>query len=115
MEMTPLYMNETAQALASHGFKMRIEATDYGDEESVPATRYHLDRPGERLILETVIHPEVGELYYLEIVNFHGLQSASFQLDSWKFRPDRVELKYQPTPEGTGGLSLILRLDVPDE
>lgn len=110
MEMSHAYMSETAKTLAENGFELGIETHDYGIEPgSILATRYVLRRDCETLVLETVDHPDDGELYFLEIVEFHGLSSASFRLDSWKHRPHQVELKYQPRQDGNGGLSLILR------
>lgn len=111
MEMSHAYMRETAEALATQGFELAVQEHDYGtDAFAVPATRYQLCRESETFVLETVEHPDEGELYFLEIVEFHGMQSASFRLDSWKHRAHQVELKYQPTLDGSGGLSLILRL-----
>jgi hypothetical protein len=109
MQMSLGYMRETVAALAEKGFAAHESKTDYGD--GVVGYLFTLTRPEVELVLETVVHPEQPETYYLEIKSYHGLRSHSFQLDSWKHRADRVELKYQPSSDGEGGLALTLRLD----
>ena len=111
MEMSHEYMRETADALTGFGFALETAEEDYG--EGVRGTKYVLRRPEEELTLETVEHPEEGETYFLEIGAFHGLKTFSIQLDSWKHRPDRIELKYFSLP-GTGrSLSFTLALKAP--
>ena len=108
MEMSLDYMRETAEALEKKGYALSTEEEDYGDD--VRGYRFHFEKPGQTFSLETVVHPARGETYYLEISDYHGLRSHSFELDSWKHRADRIEFKYQPRADGTGGLAFIIGL-----
>lgn len=106
MEMSLAYMEETAGLFEAKGYSVERGEQPYGDD--VIGHRFRIRRAGTELVLETVQHPEVGETYYLEIVDHHGLRCYSFALDSWKHRDHQVEFKYQPQADGTGGLAFIL-------
>jgi len=110
MEMSLAYMEETADALVGHGFAIARERCSYDPEDAVVGHCFELTAPAIHLRLETVQHPESPERYFLEIVDYHGLRSHSFELDSWKHRPDRIEFKYQPRLDGSGGLAFTLQL-----
>ncbi len=109
MKMSLEYMQQSADLMSTHGYALTVERVDYGDESlSVPAVRFVLRRDRQHLVLETVQHPDVGERYFAEIVHFHGLHANSFELDSWKHRDDRIELKFQARDDGSGGLAFVL-------
>ncbi|MBO6939105.1 MAG: hypothetical protein JJ863_29315 [Deltaproteobacteria bacterium] len=111
MEMSLGYMVETVEALATKGYVVERAEEPYADDGSVVGHLFTLTKPEVELRLETVVHAEDGERYFLEIKSYHGLWSHSFELDSWKHRPDRIEFKYQPRPDGTGGLAFTLVFD----
>lgn len=108
MQMSLTYMEETVAALATKGYAVERTLQPIDEEGTVVGHQFVLTKPSVELHLETVVHPEVESRYFLEITNYHGLWSHSFELDSWKHRDDRIEFKYQPRPDGTGGLAFTL-------
>lgn len=114
MEMSADYAEETARALAERGYRCERSEERRMDGEVLrfSATRYALTAPGQRLLLEVLAYPD-GELrYFLEIADYHGLSSYSFELDSWKYRDEYIEFRYYTHPE-TGG-ALTLQIAYPD-
>ncbi len=112
MEMSIKYLNETADALEGLGFGVeRILEPDAPSGKGVFARhRFVLSRPDEKLVMEGLVYPDGTVRYYLEFVDFHGIHSFSFPLDSWKHRPERIEFKYYERLDTGEGLSLTLKL-----
>lgn len=117
MEMSAAYLAETARALAEAGFQLTEETWD---EEATPAgpgwrgTRFRLSRGKRESFVLEAVHHDSGEVsYFLEIACFHGLQSHSFPLDSWKHFSNRVEFKFYTMPDTGMGLSVTLELEAP--
>jgi hypothetical protein len=113
MEMSTEYFRESVTHLTRYGFVATEEVISYGDDERQPiqSVRVILARGAvERLALECVSRPVGDSLFYLEIETFHGLRAPSFQLDSWKHWPDRIEFKYRSDPSTAEGLAWILYL-----
>ena len=108
MEMSLAYMEETVNALATKGYAVERSQETYDEALAVTGHTFVLTKPSVELRLETVLHPEDGSRYFLHIVDYHGLWSHCFELDSWKHRPDRIEFKYQPRADGSGGLAFTL-------
>jgi hypothetical protein len=110
MEMSPEYAAETARVLEQRGY--RLETSDEerldGDVLRFTVTRYIFSAPAQRLGLEVLRYPDNDVRYYLEIFEYHGLSSYSFELDSWKYRDDYIEFRYYTHPETGGALTLKL-------
>lgn len=113
MEMSPQYMQETAEALSQRGYSLKAYRRHIDDEPRHPVDTYELTRDGrEHIILECVLHPEVPASYHLELRKYYALSSFSFPIDSWKLRPDRIEFKFYSKDDT--GLGLSLTLQVPE-
>ena len=114
MEMTPAYAAETADVLSSHGYTCDIDTEErrHDNDPVFTATRYRLSAPAQTLVLEVIIYPDDEVRYFLEISDYHGLSSYSFELDSWKHRDGYIEFRYYTHPE-TGG-ALTLKIQYPD-
>lgn len=114
--MTAAYMAQTAAHLKAAGFELaQSEETRVRDGATVfHRTRYQCKRePDVDLVLEVLTYPDGRENYFLELLKVGPLQSFSFPLDSWKYRPDSVEFKYYINPESGLGLSFKLDLTKP--
>ena len=113
MEMTPLYMAETAEFLSGEGYRLTVGRAHYGEGAlAAKSTRYELLRgEHQHFVLETVEHPEACTRYFLEVVDFFGMRAFSFPLDSWKFFDDRIEFKFVPVDATGLGLSFIIEFD----
>ena len=111
MEMSLGYMEETVDAMGGKGYAVERLCAHYDDASTITGHTFVLTRELVELRMETVVHPEEGERYFLELVNYHGLWSHCFELDSWKHRPDRIEFKYQPRADGSGGLAFTIKFD----
>jgi len=111
MEMSLLYMHETTDQLKEMGFVVVPAQTELGhlEEGSCVSHTFTCTRKNEELVLETVVHPNEAERYFLQIRNFHGLSTFSFPLDSWKHRSGSIEFKYYSLPEDGRGLSFVLK------
>lgn len=114
MEMSPEYAAETARVLEERGYDCLTSTERRMDGETLryEATRYELTAPGRALILELLAYPDGEVRYFLEIADYYGLSSYSFELDSWKHRDDYVEFRYYTNPE-TGG-ALTFKVGYPD-
>jgi hypothetical protein len=110
MEMTCQYMNETAQAFRHAGFRLQEAEVHYGSDGHV-GRQFRLSRGLHvSLVLEALETNHAGAQFYLSIVQYHGLSSPSFPLDSWKHHPDRVEFKYLADPSTGQGLTFVVPL-----
>ena len=102
MKMSAAYLAETAQAFRDAGFDVSF-VQDQDEENGV----VHFDRDRhdirrgehEHIVLETLTYPNGDEAWWITIEAWHGLTAHSYPLDSWKYRPDRVEFKFAPHPE----------------
>lgn len=125
MEMSSAYMATTAEHLKSQGWSLADEhncmtlgggvlgSDGQAAQSIIHGYRLRAERSAE-LLLETVESPtpDGGRLvrFYLEIVDYFGLRSSSYELDSWKFFPDRVEFKYKCDSETSLGPSFTISL-----
>lgn len=113
MEMSPAYLERTADHLAGAGWTVAREDDERRRDGALiyTAVRYRVERgPEERLVLEALTYADGSHAYYLAIEAWRGLRCTSFPLDSWKFHRDRVELKFYAQPETGLGLSLVIAL-----
>ena len=114
MKMTPAWMAQTTEHLAGWGFRVQ-ETSEPRELDGVVVftrTRYLIERaPAEVLALEVLVYPDTTATYWLEILDWHGLTSTPYRLDSWRHREDRVELKFAIDPETGMGLSFTLLRD----
>lgn len=113
MEMSPAYLERTAEHLASAGWTVAREDDERRREGELiyTATRFRVARdPDARLVLEALTYADGRHAYYLEVEAWHGLRCTSFPLDSWKYHRDRIELKFYAHPETSLGLSLVIAL-----
>ncbi len=107
--MSHAYMRETAEKMKEVGYTLAIEERKYGDEGAM-GTLYRLSIAEDKeLELETVVHPDVPERYYLALNRWHDLTISSYRLDSWKHFKDRVEFKFDINAATGMGLSFIVR------
>lgn len=116
MKVTTEYMEETTAAMVAAGFRCDHEPLQKRRGETLvyEGHQWTLTRgPEITLELQALRYPEGMERFYLRIVDYHGLESFSFELDSWKHWPDRVEFKYYPHSETGRGLSFKLWLHRP--
>jgi len=114
MEMSKQYMKKTAEHLKEKGYSLEEKVVPYGNDGAM-GTQFVLQRePKQHFILETLEYSKAAPAYFLEIVQFFGLTSFSFPLDSWKYFQDRVEFKYYVLDNTGIGLSFTLRFsDIP--
>ncbi len=71
-------------------------------------TRYRLVRqPHEVLTLECLTYPDATETYWLDF-QWHGLESTTYRLDSWRHREARVEFKYAVDADTGTGLAFVV-------
>ncbi|MCH9688240.1 MAG: hypothetical protein K0V04_42810 [Deltaproteobacteria bacterium] len=112
MLVTTEYMAETASAMIEAGYKCELESIDRLRDGHLiyEGRRWTLRRDGVVLELEALRYPGGNEVFYLKIVQYHGISASSFPLDSWKLRPERVEFKYYTHPETGIGLAFDLSL-----
>ena len=121
MKMSLDYLAQTVAHMGDRGFAVS-KSEDVARTPQVEGqpgevlferVRYTLTRrAGEELVLEGLRYPTGEETYFLEIADYHGLSCFSFELDSWKHRPDRVEFKFYARPDT--GLGLAVTLQLPD-
>lgn len=114
MKMTPEWMGETVTHLESWSFttEKTTEPRELDGRTVFVRTRYTLERAEqEKLVLDVLVYPDHPTTYWLEVVDWHGLVSTAYRLDSWRHRPDRVEFKYGIDPETGTGLSFTLHKD----
>ncbi|MEL6343084.1 MAG: hypothetical protein AAFV53_08105 [Myxococcota bacterium] len=109
--MSTTYLEQTIDWLKVQGFV--VERTEDTAEQHgkilFTRTRFDLRRgPDEHLGIEELCYPDGRQIWYLDIVRFHGLRSTSFPLDSWKYRDAYVEFKYYTHPDTGMGLSVVL-------
>jgi hypothetical protein len=110
MEMTTQYMKETAEAFREAGFKLEEADLRYGCDGPV-AQQFRLTRgAGVSLVMEALETTHEEPQFYLSILQYHGLSSPSFPLDSWKHHQDRVEFKYLADPSTGRGLTFVVLL-----
>jgi hypothetical protein len=110
MEMSPNYASETADVLANHGYSLKTDEQECTNQTELRynAIRYHLTAKNQELILEVVSYPNGDNRYYLEIVQYLGLSTFSFELDSWRFRDDHIEFRYYTNSETGEALTIKL-------
>lgn len=116
MKMTPDWLAETAAHLESWGFTRTVDTSTrtLHDRPVYQRTRYSLARGlDESLVLDALAYADGSVSYWLEIVDWHGLQSHPYRLDSWRHRPGQVEFKYHVDPETGTGLALVIRSPSP--
>ena len=108
MKMSIEYMQETAEAMKNAGFTLIEDKKRYG--VSGPESRlFRLSRGADdSLVLEALPTVDGRTQFYLAIESYHGLQSPSFPLDSWKHHKDRFEFKYLADPSTGRGLSFVI-------
>lgn len=112
MKMTPAWLEATTEHLAQWGFEVRCTATNEPDDgvRVFVRTRYLLTRSAsERLALEALVYDDGPTTYWLEILDWHGMVSFPYRLDSWRHRPGQVEFKFTLDPETGMGLSFFLK------
>lgn len=106
-------MAATASGLAEAGFQVSLERDDKHRDDVLVYERMRwtlLRGDTERLVLEALQYPDGRASFFLEL-DFHGLKTHSFPLDSWKLWPERVEFKYYLHPETGQGLTFTLVFD----
>lgn len=110
MKMSVDWLDETASVVAGWGFEhAREEGPEVVDGAVLYTRVVHTLRQGERqVVLEALTYPD-GTVRYWCGLDWAGLSSTPYPLDSWKHHADRVELKFQVDPETSMGLSLVLR------
>ena len=108
MEMSIEYMQETAEAMKNAGFTLVEDENRYG--ESGPVGRLFRLKRGHQasFVLEALPTVDGRTQFYLAIESYHGLQSPSFPLDSWKHHKDRFEFKYLADLSTGRGLSFVI-------
>lgn len=112
MKMSGTYMAETAHHFESRGFMLTIDDDERRAKDGTvlfTRKRFTLKRPLESIGMEALTYPDGRESFFLEF-GWHAASFFSFQLDSWKHRPDRVEFKFQPSNETGQGLALTVWL-----
>ncbi|MBX2867594.1 MAG: hypothetical protein KTR18_02910 [Acidiferrobacterales bacterium] len=114
MEMSPEYALETVKVMANRGYTLEVQEKERVDGDIVrfKGVYYHLGADQQKLVLEVLHYPSQEVRFFFEIVEFYGLSSFSFELDSWKHRDEYVEFRYYTNPE-TGG-ALTFKLKFPD-
>lgn len=115
MEMSPEYAKETAANMAERGYTLSIDKEKRTDGSIIrfKATRYQLTAENQKLVLEVIRYPDDEVRFFLEINQYFGLSTFSFELDSWRYREDFVEFRYYTHPE-TGG-ALTFKLQYPSQ
>ena len=113
MEMSLGYLQETINALEERGYKS-IKTEDDLQKDGVKIydrTSFDLSLGEDvRVVLEHLIYPNGEESYWLEIKKYYKLWSYNFEIDSWKYRDDRVEFRYYTREDGVA-LTFILQTD----
>ncbi len=114
MEMSPEYARETASVMAKRGYTLEVKEKERIDDDILrfKGVYYHFSADQQNLVLEVLRYPDQQVRYFLEIAQYYGLSSFSFELDSWKYREEYIEFRYYTNPE-TGG-ALTLKLQFPD-
>lgn len=112
MEMSPAYMAETAEVLSKKGYTITITELDERVEEQTVyvGQRYTLHADGEHIEMEALTYTDGSHAYYIKLVDFHGMESFSYPLDSWKWRDHLVEFKLVADPATATGLALRVSL-----
>lgn len=107
--MTLAYMEETVACFKSHGYALDPRKHDLGEGEYLKKiSTYRLKKELSEFELECIRDAEGNERYYLKIEAHHGLQSFSYQLDSWRVYDEKIEFKYYSNPATGTGLSFFL-------
>jgi len=93
MEMSPEYAMETARVMSERGYTLEIEENERIDDDVLrfKGVYYRLGADQQKLVLEVIHYPDQEVRYFLEIAEYYGLSSFSFELDSWKHREEHVE------------------------
>lgn len=116
MEMSPAYMDETARAMEKKGYALAVEPLtgEVDGEVKYTGTRFTLTAEEREFQLEALTYGDDDHTYFLQIVNFHGMRTFSFPLDSWKHRDNRVEFKFVADKATAQGLAFILPFEEED-
>jgi len=111
MEMSPEYALETARIMSERGYALETDEKERidGDVLRFKGVYYRLSTAQQKLVLEVLHYPDAGVRYFLEITEYYGLSSFSFELDSWKHREDYIEFRYYTNPETGGALTFKLK------
>lgn len=110
MQMTPEYFLATGLHLEGQGFARTIEEdpTELLGGKVVSATRQRLVHEARRLVFD-LVRDAAGHVRYFLALEWNGASTFSLPLDSWKYWPDRLEVKFSATPDTGESLSLRLR------
>jgi len=110
MEMSPEYAMETARVMSERGYTLEVEENERIDDDVLrfKGVYYRLGADQQKLVLEVIHYPDQEVRYFLEIAEYYGLSSFSFELDSWKHREEHVEFRYYTNPETGGALTFNL-------
>ena len=114
MEMSLDYMRETVAFMRAHGWAHQREERTMADEPGALQRRevHELRRPdGAHLRLEGLAYEDGSERYYLTLLEFSGLSSPSYRVESWRHRDGRIEFKYYEEHRTGEGLSFVVELD----
>jgi len=107
------YLHETIQALEERGYTS-LKTEDNLEKDGVKIfdrTRYELTHGEEvQFNLEYLLYPNGEETFWLEIKKYYKMWSYNFEIDSWKYRDDRVEFRYYTREDGVA-LTFILQTD----
>ncbi len=111
MEMSPEYALETVRIMSERGYTLETEEMERidGDVSRFKGVYYRLGSAQQRLVLEVLHYPDTRVRYFLEIAEYYGLSSFSFELDSWKHHEEYIEFRYYTNPETGGALTFKLR------
>lgn len=112
MKMTPEWLTQTVEHLETWGFIQTVETSTRSLHERVvfTRTRHRLTRGDwESLVLDALVYTDGSITYWLEIVDWHGLSSHPYRLDSWRHRAEQVEFKYHVDPDTGTGLALVIK------
>lgn len=106
MEMSTQYMEELAGSLAERGYELTLQELDMTERVG---RVFELRKDAVHMVFTYVTDDAGTTRYYARLVNYHGLETFSHPLDSWKIHSDRVELKFHGGPLG---LAFVIRTEI---
>ncbi len=112
MAATTEDMASAVAGLVEAGFHSSLERDDKTRDEVriYERLRWTLTREAVHIELEALEYPDGTAAFYLALIDYHGLSTSSFPLDSWKLWPERIEFKFYTHPESGQGLTFTIKL-----